>query len=115
VLAVERVELSIFQRELALKMPEPPTFVPPTHPEAQHFVLHQRAKPHGASHVEADAGASGQAQDAALDYMQAMAGFMGVVEAPKEVDALTLADAATAFLHTLWETDHGDVCPTCAV
>jgi hypothetical protein len=92
-------------------MSNSPTFVPPTHPEAQHFVLHERSKVAGAKQSQVDAAASGEAQDAALDYMQAMAGFMGVVEAPKEVDPDTLADAATAFLHTLWDTDHGDVRP----
>ena len=38
-----------------------------------------------------------------FSYMQAMAGFMGVVEAPKAADPALLAEAALSFLDTMWQ------------
>lgn len=38
-----------------------------------------------------------------FSYMQAMAGFMGVVEAPKTEDPAVLAAAALEFLDVMWE------------
>lgn len=81
---------------------------PPTHPEAQHFVLHERkqeAQEPEAGTAEDDEGAP----DAAIDYLQAMAGFMGVVEAPKELDPEVQAEAAVAFLQTLWHDGDAEV------
>jgi hypothetical protein len=42
------------------------------------------------------------ADQASLDYMQAMAGFMGVVEAPKAADPAAEAEAALMFLNAVW-------------
>lgn len=38
-----------------------------------------------------------------FSYMQAMAGFMGVVEAPKAADPAAAAAAALEFLNTMWQ------------
>lgn len=43
-----------------------------------------------------------------FSYMDAMAGFMGVVEAPKAADPALLAEAALSFLDTMWQ-----VCEVC--
>lgn len=74
---------------------------PPAHPEAQHFVLHERQKEGHKSSEQAPSD-DVDASEAAIDYLQAMAGFMGVVEAPKELDPEVQAEAAVAFLQTLW-------------
>jgi hypothetical protein len=42
-------------------------------------------------------------QDAAITYLEAMAGFMGMVDAPKEIDPQAEAEAALAYLETLWQ------------
>lgn len=82
--------------------------VPPTHPEAQHFVLHEKhIAP--AKHKEPDEGNGADVQDAAINYLEAMAGFMGVVDAPKEVDPEAEAAAAVTFLETLWGNEAVEV------
>jgi hypothetical protein len=82
--------------------------VPPTHPEAQHFVLHEKKKA-ASKHEEPDENNGTDVQDAAINYLEAMAGFMGVVDAPKEADPEAEAAAAVAFLETLWGNEAVEV------
>jgi hypothetical protein len=51
----------------------------------------------------------GDKNDAALSYLQAMAGFMGVVDTPKEADPEAEAAAAVAFLEDLWAPSDAEV------
>jgi hypothetical protein len=47
--------------------------------------------------------------DAALNYLEAMAGFMGIVDTPKEADPEAEAAAAVAFLENLWTEESNQV------
>lgn len=85
-------------------------FVPPTHPEARHFVLHEN-KNEQQNNSEDSKGDDGDG--AAINYLEALAGFMGVVDAPKEVDPEAEAAAAAAFLENLWGDEPAEVRATC--
>jgi hypothetical protein len=86
-----------------------PALVPMHHPEAQHFVLHNRKIPASSGASTGPSAAAGVAevgvaevQDAARSYLEVMAGFMGIVDTPKSSDPAAEAAEAIAFMEALW-------------